>query len=240
MPKESDAKPSCHFRDVPLPDKVRYPTMKTILCFGDSNTWGFDPVSIAAPYPARHPLQVRWTGVLASELGEDYRVIEEGQNGRTTVHHDRFNVARRGIDYLPACLESHKPIDIVVMMLGSNDLKAVFNVPPSEVASGAGVLARLIVTSQAGPHNGAPKLLLICPPTVGDLTHLPLLADKIQNGRERSRQLPKHFEALATAYGCAYLDSQEIVVPSKHDGIHLDASEHKKLGKAIADKVCTM
>lgn len=214
--------------------------MKTILCFGDSNTWGFDPVSITSPFPMRHPIHIRWTGVLSNELGADYRVIEEGQNGRTTVHHDPFNVARRGVDYLPACLESHKPIDIVVMMLGSNDLKAVFNVPPSEVASGAGVLARLIVTSQAGPQNQAPKLLLICPPAVGDLTHLPLLADKIQNGSERSRKLPQHFEALAAAYGCAYLNSQEIVIPSKHDGIHLDAPEHAKLGQAVAAKVRAM
>jgi lysophospholipase L1-like esterase len=137
--------------------------MKTILCFGDSNTWGFDPTSITTAFPARHPIDVRWTGVLARELGPDFRIIEEGQNGRTTVHHDPFNVARRGLDYLPACLESHKPIDLVVMMLGSNDLKAVFNVPPSEVASGAGVLARMIVTSQAGPDNRAPQLLLLCP-----------------------------------------------------------------------------
>jgi len=214
--------------------------MKTILCFGDSNTWGFDPASIASPFPVRHPLELRWTGVLARELGADYRIIEEGQNGRTTVHHDPFNIARRGIDYLPACLESHKPIDILVMMLGSNDLKAVFNVPPSEVASGAGVLARMIVTSQAGPNNLAPRLLLICPPPVGDLTHLPLLADKIQNGTARSLQLPQHFEALAKAFGCAYLNSQAIVKPSRHDGIHLDAPEHAKLGLAIAQQIRQM
>jgi lysophospholipase L1-like esterase len=211
--------------------------MKTILCFGDSNTWGFDPTSITTAFPARHPIDVRWTGVLARELGPDFRIIEEGQNGRTTVHHDPFNVARRGLDYLPACLESHKPIDLVVMMLGSNDLKAVFNVPPSEVASGAGVLARMIVTSQAGPDNRAPQLLLLCPPPVGNLSHLPLLADKIQNGSARSRMLPTHFEALAKAFGCGYLNTQDIVTPSHHDGIHLDASEHQKLGLAIAAKV---
>ena len=93
--------------------------MKTILCFGDSNTWGFDPVGIIAPHPIRHPLDVRWTGLLAKELGTDFRIIEEGQNGRTTVHEDPLNVCRNGIEYLPACLESHKPIDIVVLMLGS-------------------------------------------------------------------------------------------------------------------------
>ena len=76
--------------------------MTTILCFGDSNTWGFDPAFITAPFPRRHPLDVRWTGLLAKELGADFRVIEEGQNGRTTVHDDPLNTARNGLDYLLA------------------------------------------------------------------------------------------------------------------------------------------
>ena len=92
--------------------------MKTILCFGDSNTWGFDPESMTgSPYPVRHAPDVRWTGVLGRELGEGFRVIEEGQNGRTTVHEDPVMGSRNGSLYLPACLESHKPIDAVVLML---------------------------------------------------------------------------------------------------------------------------
>ena len=211
--------------------------MKTILCFGDSNTWGFHPASITSPFPIRHPHDVRWTGVLARELGPDYRIIEEGQNGRTTVHEDPFNIARKGLDYLPACLESHKPIDLVVLMLGSNDLKSVFNVPPGEIAAGAGVLARLILSHPSGPSNRPPQLLLVCPPPVGDMSHLPDLAAKLFNGPARSRQLPRHYEALAANLECAYLNSQEIVTPSKEDGIHLDAPEHEKLGLAIATQI---
>jgi lysophospholipase L1-like esterase len=214
--------------------------MKTVLCFGDSNTWGFHPASISAPFPVRHPHGVRWTGVLARELGPDFRIIEEGQNGRTTVHEDPFNLARKGLDYLPACLESHKPIDVVVLMIGSNDLKAVFNTPPGEIATGAGVLARMILTSPSGPHNLPPKLLLVCPPPIGDMTHLPDLAAKIVDGPARSRQLPRHFEALAASLGCAYLNSQDIVSPSPDDGIHLDAPNHQKLGLAIASKIRTL
>jgi lysophospholipase L1-like esterase len=214
--------------------------MKTILCFGDSNTWGFHPASITAPFPVRHPLDVRWTGVLARELGPDFRIIEEGQNGRTTVHEDPFNIARKGLDYLPACLESHKPIDIVVLMLGSNDLKTVFNVPPGEIAAGAGILARLILAHPSGPRNQPPKLLLVCPPPVSDMSHLPDLAAKIFDGPARSRQLPRHYETLATTLGCAYLNSQDIVTPSPDDGIHLDAPEHRKLALAIADKIPTL
>ncbi len=214
--------------------------MKTVLCFGDSNTWGYDPASVTAPFPVRHPLDVRWTGVLARELGSDFRVIEEGQNGRTTVHHDPFNIARRGLDYLPACLESHKPIDIVVMMLGSNDLKSFLNVPPVDVATGAGVLARLILASTTGPGNRPPKLILICPPPIGQATRLPDLEVRVFDGPARSRELPRHFEALAASLGCAYLNSQEIISPSPTDGVHLDAPEHEKLGLAVAAKVREM
>ena len=108
--------------------------MKNVLCFGDSNTWGFMPESISLPCPERHPHDVRWTGVLARELGGGYRVIEEGQNGRTTVHDDPFALARNGKTVLPAILESHKPLDLVVLMLGTNDLKAVYGVSPGEIA----------------------------------------------------------------------------------------------------------
>jgi lysophospholipase L1-like esterase len=211
--------------------------MKTILCFGDSNTWGFDPASITSAHPRRHPLDVRWTGCLAAELGAGFRVIEEGQNGRTTVHDDPLNICRNGREYLPACLESHKPIDIVVLMLGTNDLKSYYNLPPGEIANGAGILARMILASDAGPGNRAPQLLLVCPPLIGDLAHLPDLAAKIPDGVSRSQQFPRYYAALAATLGCAYLDSQEIVQTSAVDGIHLEASEHAKLGSAIADKI---
>lgn len=214
--------------------------MKTVLCFGDSNTWGFDPASITAAFPRRHPLNKRWTGVLAEILGADFRIIEEGQNGRTTVHEDPMNIARNGRDYLPACLESHKPIDIVVLMLGTNDLKSYYNLPAGEIAAGASILARMILSSTAGPENAAPQLLLICPPEVGDLSHLPEIDAKIPQGRARSLQFPRYYEALAQSLGCEYLNSQAITSTSPVDGIHLETSDHAKLGHAIAEKIRRM
>lgn len=214
--------------------------MTTILCFGDSNTWGFVPESISEPFPRRHPVGVRWTSLLAQHLGDKFRVIEEGQNGRTTVHDDPLNVARNGKDYLPACLESHKPIDIVVMMLGTNDLKSLYNLPPGEIANGAGILARMILTSTAGPHNKPPRLLLVCPPKIGDLSHLPDLEAKIPQGAARSLRFPHYYEALAASLHCAYLNSQDIIETSTVDGIHLDAAAHAKLAHAIAAKIHTM
>ncbi len=212
--------------------------MKTILCFGDSNTWGYDAAGTAATGQLqRHPHDVRWPGVLARELGAGFRVIEEGQNGRTTVHDDPFTICRNGKDYLPACLESHKPLDLVVMMLGSNDLKSVFNVPAMEIANGASILARMILQSDAGIDARPPKLLLICPPAVVDMSHAPEIAEKFGDSVARSRRLPQHYENVARQLGCAFLNAQDIVTASLLDGIHLEASEHEKLGNAVAAKV---
>ena len=211
--------------------------MKNILCFGDSNTWGFIPESITESFPRRHPHDVRWTGVLARELGEGFKVIEEGQNGRTTVHDDPFALVRNAKAVLPAILESHKPLDLVVLMLGTNDLKNVFGVSPSEIAVGVKVLAQTILTSDAGLSAKPPRLLLMCPPTVGPLSHLPDLEAKLTDALNRSQQLPKHYEAVAAALGCAYLNTQEIIAPSPVDGIHLDAAAHQTLGQAVAAKI---
>lgn len=211
--------------------------MKTILCFGDSNTWGFIPESITESFPRRHPREVRWTGVLQRELGSDYYVVEEGQNGRTTVHEDFINLHRNGRSYLPACLESHKPIHLVILMLGTNDLKATFNLPAAEVAAGAGALAKMILTSESGPGAKPPKVLLVAPPRVGHMTHLPDLYEKLADGQAKSARFPACYEVVAKALGCAFLNSQEFTTPSPVDGIHLEAEDHAKLGAAMAEAV---
>lgn len=97
--------------------------MKTIVCYGDSNTWGYDPVTMD-----RLPITQRWTGVLAQELGAGYRVIEEGLNGRTTVWDDPIEGYKNGKEYLIPCLETHRPIDLITILLGTNDLKMRFSV----------------------------------------------------------------------------------------------------------------
>jgi lysophospholipase L1-like esterase len=213
--------------------------MKTVLCFGDSNTWGFIPESITEKHPRRHPHNVRWTGVLAGELGEGFRVIEEGQNGRTTVHDDPFALARNARSVLPALLESHKPLDAVVMMLGTNDLKAVFAVSPPEIAMGVRMLAQMILSSEVTPRHAAPRLLLVCPPIILPQPHLPDVAVKFPDASRLSMELPRHYEALAASLGCAYLNAQSVVSTSAVDGIHLDAQAHAQLGLAVAQKVKT-
>lgn len=212
--------------------------MKTILCFGDSNTWGYDPVATASsPYPMRHAHDVRWTGVLARELGAGYRIIEEGQNGRTTVMDDPVVPHRNGRNYLPACLESHKPIDLVILMLGTNDLKVMFNMPAGEIAAGAAQLVKIIRHSESGPDAGPPRILLVCPALVGDLARVPDIAAKFVDAQEKARRLPEYYEAVAKQTGCAFLNIQPVAQASPKDGLHFEAEEHAKIGRAMAEAV---
>lgn len=215
--------------------------MKTVLCFGDSNTWGYDPdASFGTPFPVRHPHDVRWTGVLARELGAGWRVIEEGQNGRTTVFADPHTPYRKGLDYLPAALESHKPLDAVVLMLGTNDLKAIFSAPTTQIAEGAGVLAKMILTSDAGPDARAPKLLLVAPAAVGSFALLPDLEEKFAGAEAKAKRFPMLYLRIADTLGCAFLNAQDHVQPSRTDGLHFDAAGHLALGRAIAVAVARL
>lgn len=133
--------------------------MQTVLCYGDSNTWGYNPRT-----QARYSRSERWPGVLAAELGSGFHVVEEGLNGRTTVWDDPIEGYKNGKEYLIPCLESHKPLDLVIILLGTNDLKTRFSVTASDIASSAGVLVKMTLKSETGPALAAPQVLLIAPP----------------------------------------------------------------------------
>ncbi len=203
--------------------------MKTILCYGDSNTWGYDPVT-----QDRFPPDIRWPGVLRRELGEGYLVIEEGLNGRTTVWDDPIEGYKNGREYLIPCLETHHPLDLVVLMLGTNDLKMRFSVSAADIANGAGVLVDTIHKSAAGPDGAPPHVLLLAPPPVARLTEF---AEMFEGAGEKSVRLAAHYRRVATERGCAFLDTSAVIVSSDLDGIHFEAGEHKKLGQAVAARV---
>jgi lysophospholipase L1-like esterase len=204
--------------------------MRTVVCYGDSNTWGSDPET-----GERFAEEVRWPGVLRRVLGEGYYVVEEGLPGRTTVWDDPIEGAyKNGRAYLRACLESHKPIDLVTLMLGTNDLKARFGSSASDIAQAAAGLADETMRSGCGPAGGAPVVMLIAPPRVGRLTEM---AQMFEGAKEKSRQFPKHYEYFAEHHGCEFLDASEIIVSSDVDGIHFEADEHRKLGEAVAARV---
>jgi lysophospholipase L1-like esterase len=206
--------------------------VKTVLCYGDSNTWGYEPAS-----GDRFSEDVRWTGVLARELGSEFRVIGEGLNARTTVREDPVEEYKNGKDYLRPCLESHRPLDVVIVALGVNDLKARFFASASDVADGAGVLVAIAQRSGAGPDGSPPAVLLMAPPPVGRLTEL---AEMFAGAEEKSRGFARQYRRVAEKYGCELLDAGEQVRASDLDGIHLEVGEHRKLGEAVAARVKEM
>lgn len=205
--------------------------MKTILCFGDSITWGYHPKTTE-----RYPFQDRWTGVLQTALGDKYDIIEAGVNGRTTAFDDPVQPNRNGSLALPIELLTHSPIDLVIIMLGLNDLKTYLHGSARQAAAGCSLLIRQVRSSMAGPNGNAPKILLISPPV---LIPLPgylgtLLTEK---SVAESHELGKHYRALAEYLNVAFMDAADIVKVSPTDGCHLEASENHKLGKAVAEKI---
>ncbi len=208
--------------------------MKTILCFGDSNTWGARPLT-SMDDVQRYPPDIRWGSVLRATLGEGYWVVEEGLNGRTTVWPDPVEGEyKSGKSYLFACLESHAPLDLVAIMLGTNDLKHRFGLSAWDIAASAGVLVRMVQTSFFGPGGSAPRVLLICPPPVARLT---LFAGMFDGAAEKSKQMTRCYSEIAAEYHCDFLDAGQYVVSSDIDGIHLDPNQQQKLGRVVAEKV---
>lgn len=203
---------------------------KVIVCFGDSNTWGAKPDG-----SGRFAPDVRWTGVLQRELGSGYKILEEGLNGRTTNIDDTIEEDRNGRRHLPPLLESHRPFDLIVIMLGTNDLKTRHNRAAPDIAQSAAKLADMARKSMCGPENTAPRVLLMAPPATIEAGHG---LDGIFAGSvEKSKHFPKEYAFWADAVGVDFLDAGSVVVSSEVDGIHFDAEEHEKLGKAVAAKV---
>ena len=210
--------------------------MKTILCYGDSNTYGYDPST-----GFRYPADVRWTGVLKGLLGPDYVLIEEGCNGRTTVFDDPLEGWKNGLDYLKPCLNSHKPVDIVVMMLGSNDLKDCFGASAAEIADGAGVLVQTIQEFTQIKQGYVPVIVLVSPPHIGPgIESSPFSYAFDDTAIERSRRFAEEYKRVADKYGCVFFDAAPVAPPSRLDSLHLMPEAHKSLGEALARVIRTL
>jgi len=205
--------------------------MPVVVCFGDSNTYGFDAVTMG-----RLPKGVRWPGVLAAELGGEVEVIEEGLNGRTTTWDDPFLDGRNGRSYLLPCLRSHAPVDVVVIMLGTNDTKSIFGRSAAEIASGAQSLVDTVLRSGTGPDGGAPRVLLVCPPVPGEVTARSELWG-FGEARAKGERMPALYRTVASVTGVAFLDATALVEVDPVDGVHLAPEGHAVLGRAVAEAV---
>ena len=205
--------------------------MTTILCYGDSNTYGYNPVN-----GLRYPKDVRWTGVLQKLLGEEYEVIEEGCNGRTTVFEDAEEPWKAGIGYLKPCLNTHKPVDFVIMMLGSNDLKRMFHASAKELADGAEELVRIIKEFTKKKQRFIPKIILASPPEIGKgITTSEFARSFDEDAIVRSKELPALYKKIADTQGCIFFDAAKVAESSKVDSLHLMPEAHRKLAEGLYD-----
>ena len=198
--------------------------MKTILCYGDSNTYG-----LKSDLVSRYPRNVRWTGILQEKLGSEYYVIEEGLGGRTTVWDDPVEDYKNGKKYLLPCLDSHKPLDLVIIMLGTNDLKSRFSVTPFDIGASMENLVKTIIKSDAGVDFQPPKILLVTPVpihSVGRAMDLDLMIPDMEN---RSKALSYYYEDIAKRYQLDYLNPEGKVEVNETDGIHYTEKGHAQI-----------
>lgn len=208
---------------------------KRILCYGDSNTWGYVPAT-----GERYSEDVRWTGVLAKLLGEEYEIIEEGLSGRTTVWDIPYAPYRNGEEGLGYCLLSQKPIDLVVMMLGTNDMNFT---NAFGYYRGLGQLANRVLNAPAfykdvfGVFTGEPKLLLVSPitlhPDIARLRPDSLVANKYAD----SCKFAAYTEQLARELNVPWVDAATVAEPSVKDSIHIEPEGHRALAELLAGKI---
>ncbi|MEQ1531246.1 MAG: SGNH/GDSL hydrolase family protein [Methylococcales bacterium] len=204
--------------------------MKTILCYGDSNTWGYIPGT-----GKRYPFPVRWTSILAKQLGENFRVIDEGLSGRYTVWDEPFRPGRNGAGLLLPILQSHQPLDLVIVMLGTNDVLHFKDNTAYDAARGAALLVDIIQKSTCGINDLPPQVLLVSPPLMSSLSAK--LALKCHGLPEKSAEFAHYYAEVAQTSQCFYLDAAGHCQPSSIDGVHLDESGHYQLGLAVSEKI---
>lgn len=208
--------------------------MKTVLCYGDSLTYGSDP----AVDGGRHAYEDRWPTALGAGLGTDaVRIIAEGLGGRTTAFDDYSALAdRNGARLLPTLLDSHKPLDAVVIMLGTNDMKAYLSGSALAAAMGMKRLVEIIRTFPYPPHMPVPQVVLVAPPHCVATDH-PDLGTMFRHGMTESHLLAGHYERIAGDLGCAFFDASSVAQASPLDGVHLDASNSRAIGTALVPVV---
>jgi lysophospholipase L1-like esterase len=189
--------------------------LKTIVCFGDSNTWGYVPGSERG----RYPRDVRWPARLATALAGEAEVIAEGLNGRTATIESPVAEGRNGLPYLVPCLRSHAPVDLLVIYLGTND---AYWLEPIMVAGSIARLVKVARAAEAGPGGGAPGILVVCPPPFGE------------------HELAPAYQEVCNALDCELLDLDGIATYSKLDGTHLEEAGHVAVATAVETRIRQM
>lgn len=210
--------------------------MKNVMIFGDSNTWGWDPSNDLVEVIKRWPDDVRWAGVMQKELGADYKVIPEGLNGRTTVWDDPIEEYRCGKDHIIPLLDSHAPLDLVIIMIGTNDLKVRYSVSAQDIANGAGLILDKTLAQVGAFSPAGPKVLFIAPPPLGPVED-GLFSIMFAGNRKKSEEMTGQYKNVAESRGVSFFDASTVAKASDTDGLHMEKESHAALGLAIAKEV---
>lgn len=208
---------------------------KYIMCYGDSNTYGYSPHT-----GFRFPEEIRWTGRVSKILGEEYKIIEEGLNGRTVNLTPPEEIFKNGMYCIEPCVRTHMPFDLLVLMLGSNDMKVIFDQTAEMVGDELRKMIHKIreVSAYKDPQGKPVKILLVSPIHVtGDVLTGPFVDGFNQKSIDTSRQLADVYEKIAKEEDCEYMNAALYAAPGTKDGLHLEEEGHANLAIAMASKI---
>ena len=203
---------------------------KSILCYGDSITWGYNPKD-----GTRFPAEDRWPRALEQALNGRARVIDEALNGRTVATDDPSHPNRNGLTMLSPLLEAHAPLDIVLIMLGTNDSAPSYGLTPGRIAMNCSALIRTVRSTLPGIGFAAPAIVLMAPPLLGALSAE--MALFYAGGEATSQGLAEAYRITAEYFDCHFFDAGSVVQASAVDGVHLDPESQRKLALAVKDIV---
>ena len=211
---------------------------KHIVCFGDSNTHGYcaDPADCADGGDRFNETE-RWTCLLQQQLWPDYLILEEGLSGRTTVFPDALHESMSGLDSIYSCLMSHEPVDLLIIMLGTNDTKERLGANAAVIGIG---LERLVMKAKTVPawRNGQPRILIIAPPHIGEGLYRRPEGEPMGKGcPEKSRALAEKFAQVAENQGCYFLDAEGVAEFNQIDCMHLSRKGHAQLAAKLAEMI---
>lgn len=207
---------------------------KRILCFGDSLTWGWNPDE-----RGRFSEKDRWPMVMQEQLGNAYCVVEEGQPGRTIATDDPAEGEKNGLSYIIPCLESHAPLDLVIIMLGTNDCKKKFSYSSMDIAGEMQIFLEKVLAYDHFRCNDSFQILLICPPAISEDVKDSWLGECFDypQAEEIFQRLPDWYRQLSEMYHCSWINASDHVKTCSYDGCHMDAENQRKLGIAVADYI---
>lgn len=207
---------------------------RTLMTFGDSNTHGTPPIVTRGVYHRYGP-DIRWPRIALAALGDDWELVEEGLPGRTAQFPDPLMGAHMDArDGLKIALQSHGPLDVLTIMLGTNDTKAMFGATPEAISAGIAGLLGIACGDEMQTRHGSFKVLVICPPPVMEQG---AIREGFFGGRAKGLELPPLYAAMAANWGAGFLDAAEHIAVSPTDGVHFEPESHRILGLAVASMV---